>query len=693
MKKMLFILGVALSIAVQAFAGDKAKFDAVEASTINGVSSNALTAGAAAGTVATNVFTITEDPSGWSGDTDAEGTYTFTTNTRVLSITNGTALTVYRDGIVLTNGTSFSWPAIGTNSGLWYLYWSHSTSLQVVNQTGWSLDDIQAATVYYTGGTNGEAYLGQESHGFMPWTVHRRWHLVEGSKYADGLTLTATNPYVFSMSSGNWLDEDILHAVSTQTTALVMGRTNSITPRFLGPRATYVITNGTGANLCYDLNGTNTLVPTGGGGNYVNYWLYTVPLANTDLLWVQGRLVSGTLATVQAETPYDLTGLFPAAEGVLIYRVTLRNSNPPVVTSISDYRKSQLTATSYSPTTHNVLAGRDAADAHPLASITGYETLLTTNGSAAGLTNFPTAVWYTPLSEFTFTGGKITAYSGTNAEVRVPPYNGTNAVTIIGDSSFYGKTNLKVIVLPDSVVDIEPNAFNSCYVLAYVSMPGVTNIGINAFQDDVKLSIMSFPSVVSIGQNAFFNCSGLTSMSFPKATLIDASVFYNCSILSYVSIPSVTSIGANAFYGCVSLLSISLPSVTSIGNTAFNYCTSLASVYFSKNAPTLGTTVFANTAPAVAYYPQGRTGYDSWGYATTNTWVQSDNIYSLAVNGAKANASGNIIVTNIPDTTVTNMFVTGRVYLGPDTNYPWVRGLGTTNIQFGAGTNTAIFNW
>jgi hypothetical protein len=34
---------------------------------------------------------------------------------------------------------------------------------------------------------------------------------------------------------------------------------------------------------------------------------------------------------------------------------------------------------------------------------------------------------------------------------------------------------------------------------------------------------------------------------------------------------------------------------------------------------------------------------------------------------------------------------TNRIYWGSDTNAPWTEGLGTTNIQFGAGTNRAIF--
>jgi len=55
------------------------------------------------------------------------------------------------------------------------------------------------------------------------------------------------------------------------------------------------------------------------------------------------------------------------------------------------------------------------------------------------------------------------------------------------------------------------------------------------------------------------------------------------------------------------------------------------------------------------------------------------------------------ICTNKAASTASNdryfgaIFVTNRIYLGLNTNAPWIEGLGTTNIQFGAGTNRAIF--
>ena len=53
------------------------------------------------------------------------------------------------------------------------------------------------------------------------------------------------------------------------------------------------------------------------------------------------------------------------------------------------------------------------------------------------------------------------------------------------------------------------------------------------------------------------------------------------------------------------------------------------------------------------------------------------------------NSNGGV-ATNI---TLATLFNVGRVYLGADTNSPYVTALGTTNFQFVAGTNSAIFGW
>ena len=136
------------------------------------------------------------------------------------------------------------------------------------------------------------------------------------------------------------------------------------------------------------------------------------------------------------------------------------------------------------------------------------------------------------------------------------------------------------IVIPDSITEIEFEAFFNCISLKSVVIPdSVTKIEAVAFFWCTSLRSIIIPdSVTEIGVNAFGMCRGLKSVVIPKTiTEISYALFRGCTNLESVVIPdSVTKIEESAFYECENLRSIVIPdSVTEIEKFAFYGCDKL----------------------------------------------------------------------------------------------------------------------
>ena len=212
---------------------------------------------------------------------------------------------------------------------------------------------------------------------------------------------------------------------------------------------------------------------------------------------------------------------------------------------------------------------------------------------------------YTVSGGETSVGGGSTSSTAvptsTTGAIAIPSSLGGKPVTSIGNSAFYGCTNLTSVMIPDSVTSIGISAFCGCSGLTSVTIPdGVTNIANGVFSYCGGLTSVTIPDgVTSIGDVAFGGCSGLTSVIIPGG---------------------VTSIGNSAFNGCTNLTSVTIPDgVTSIGMSAFFACSGLTNIVFDGNAPTsVGSTSFyyVNSA-CIAYVHKGSTG---WGVNIPGRW-------------------------------------------------------------------------
>lgn len=210
------------------------------------------------------------------------------------------------------------------------------------------------------------------------------------------------------------------------------------------------------------------------------------------------------------------------------------------------------------------------------------------------------------------TSCEIKKYDGTDTAVVIPQLLGGYTVKRIGPLAFYERADLTEVVIPDSVTEIDYEAFRDCKSLhmrlgsgvkkiksgAFIGVryievaeenphfsavdgnlyskdgttllqytaketeslfavpDGVTTIGIAAFAGCKELLEIRFPETLkTIQWSAFEGCTGLKSLSFPDGTeYLDGGAFTDCSALTEVSVGvGLKAIGEMAFEGCSSM--------------------------------------------------------------------------------------------------------------------------------------------
>lgn len=162
-----------------------------------------------------------------------------------------------------------------------------------------------------------------------------------------------------------------------------------------------------------------------------------------------------------------------------------------------------------------------------------------------------------------------------------------NSVNKIGAAAFRYCEALKSITIPSSVETIEINAFNGCSALTSVTIAnGLRNIKDDAFANCSSLNNILLPnSVRNIGHSVFINCSSLTKIVIPDSVRnMGEGVFYKCSALESAKLSeNVATIPGYTFVNCYSLKSVAFSSsLTSVGDYAFENCKSLTTITFPK---------------------------------------------------------------------------------------------------------------
>ena len=148
------------------------------------------------------------------------------------------------------------------------------------------------------------------------------------------------------------------------------------------------------------------------------------------------------------------------------------------------------------------------------------------------------------------------------------------------------------VVIPDTVKQIGPHAFDGCKKLKEIVIPAsVAEIGERAFMDCKALSkIILMSEKTKIGSEAFLRCAKLAtaglkgtlggkgySYEFPWTEEIPENAFSGMNKLKKVVLPeTVKAFGKNAFKGCKSLEEINLPDNVKCDKKTFKDCKNLS---------------------------------------------------------------------------------------------------------------------
>ena len=181
----------------------------------------------------------------------------------------------------------------------------------------------------------------------------------------------------------------------------------------------------------------------------------------------------------------------------------------------------------------------------------------------------------------------ISKYKGSDSTVTIPSELDGVTVTEVSDFAFNGNTDIKEVIIPDTVTTLGIASFCDCSNLETISggknvtmIDGSCFSGTKWLEDQFKTSSFAVfnnmlikvdkakidkdvvipENIKSIGNDAFYK-TDIESISFPEGlTVIGARAFDKCEKLKVLNLPeSIEKIYYSAFSNCISLEDITIP--------------------------------------------------------------------------------------------------------------------------------------
>ncbi len=207
-------------------------------------------------------------------------------------------------------------------------------------------------------------------------------------------------------------------------------------------------------------------------------------------------------------------------------------------------------------------------------------------------------VFFTAIND-----GKEYAVSGSShrseGPIVIPATYNNKPVTKINDRAFFNR-NITSVIIPDSIKEIENDAFGGCAQLNDITLPDTPiKIGKGVFSNTLYIQTddnWDQDGLLYIGKHLIATHYKHDTFVTKEDTLsIAGGVFYCSQITSAEIKGNVKSIGENAFYNCQKLETLILhDGIEIIARNAFSYCSSLTNVTIPGSVPVIDEYVFSS---------------------------------------------------------------------------------------------------
>ncbi len=190
-------------------------------------------------------------------------------------------------------------------------------------------------------------------------------------------------------------------------------------------------------------------------------------------------------------------------------------------------------------------------------------------------------------------------------------------IMYIGEDAFKDNDNVRIVVIPASVVQIQEGAFENCSALEAVYFVSTKHretyvngvkqvdqsidfadcslINAGAFKNCTNLKKIDLTNAktITIAQDCFSGCTSLDEIvKMSNLGTLYHRAFKGCTSLSEIDLSGTFVMGNNVFEGCIGLEDIKTDRFTSIGREAFKNCTGLRGELV-LNTPNIGEGAFA----------------------------------------------------------------------------------------------------